>query len=138
MKVDIIEVPALVPGEYPLVEHRVRDGECFKDSRSVLPDAVPDGQQAVFRIEDAVHIDLPGLHLLLEVVFLSCRLVEGCVPFVEFADCRFGGVRIIEGVEPWPVYGVTRILERIPDKDMCEGVLYGNVVLVSERVCIFQ
>ena len=138
MEVDVVERFSLVPGKNPLVEHGVRNGEGFQDSRRVLPDTVPDCEQTVLYIEDAVHIDLPCLHLLFEVIFLSGRLVKGCVPLVEFAYCSLGGVRVVEGVKSRPVHRVACVPEGIPDQDVGEGVLDGNVVLVSERVRIFQ
>ena len=138
MEVDVVERLSLVPGENPLVEHGVRNGEGFQNPRRVFPYAVPDGHKAVLHIQHAVHIGLPGLHFLLEVVLFPGRLVKGCVPLVEFADCCLGGVCIIEGIELRPVNRVTGISERVPDQNVRQGVLDGNVVLISERICIFQ
>ena len=76
MRNDIIEITSFVPGEYPLIEHGIRNGERLQDARRVLPDAVPYRHEAVLRIEHTVNHVLTHLHFLFEVIFLPRSLVQ--------------------------------------------------------------
>ena len=72
----LIEIRISRPGYDPLVFEGIGESESFEYSGSVLPYRIPYREKAVFDGESGIDLALPGRHLLFEVVFLACVLVE--------------------------------------------------------------
>ena len=69
-----------VPGDNPFVLQAVRQGESLEDTRSVLPDAVADGLQAVLDCIETVHLALFAAEFLVGVVAFAGGLVQTGIP----------------------------------------------------------
>ena len=138
LDVHLVELPFVCPLDNPLVEHRVGKRESLQNPRSILPDAIPPRDQAVFYKLQVIS-DAPfDLLLLLDVVFLPFQFRQTGVPSVELgflAGVVFQGVK---GVQDWPVNRVSGILQGVADYAVYQGVYNGDIVFVPEWIYVFK
>ena len=127
--------PVVPPGYQALVVQGIGQESRFQDARRVLADAVLDVLEAVLALEDGVLPMLDdGQLVVFEVVALALGLGQTGIPAVEFFGGHKGRIGQIQRVDARPQQAVALFLEGVYHDAVGEGVLYGHVPLVQERV----
>ena len=122
-----VEMTVMPPGDEPLVVEAVGQEGCLQDARGILPDAVPDGLDAVLAVLDGVlPVQDSRQGIVLIVIPFPLGLGKRSIPSVEAVHGHCGRIRQIQGVDAGPVNGVAFGTEGVDDDAVGQGIFGGN------------